>query len=189
MNLVPSLFILSLPKAELHLHLEGSTLPTTLLELRQRRGTPDGSLAAIEQLYQFEDFSGFLMAFKAFTEHLQSPDDYELIAYRLMERLKSENVLHAEVYVSVGVCLWRKQEFDAIFEGLERGRMRGECDFGISLLWIFDAVRQFGAAEARRGAELAVRYHDRNVVGVGIGGGDGGAAPRPFFVPHPRSAR
>src|SRR6266571_8907629 len=146
MNLVPSLFILSLPKAELHLHLEGSILPTTLLELTQRHGTPDASLAAIEQLYQFEDFSGFLMAFKAVTEHLQSPDDYELIAYRLMERLKSENVLHAEVYVSVGVCLWRKQEFDAIFEGLERGRMRGECDFGISLLWIFDAVRQFGVA-------------------------------------------
>ena len=177
MNLVPSLFILSLPKAELHLHLEGSILPTTLLELRQRRGTPDGSLAAIEQLYQFEDFSGFLMAFKAVTEHLQSPDDYELIAYRLMERLKSENVLHAEVYVSVGVCLWRKQEFDAIFEGLERGRMRGERDFGISLLWIFDAVRQFGAEEAQRVAELAVRYHHRNVVGFGIGGDEGRAAP------------
>src|SRR5207247_7416109 len=55
MNLVPSLFILSLPKAELHLHLEGSTLPTTLLELMRRPGTPDASLAAIEQLYQFED--------------------------------------------------------------------------------------------------------------------------------------
>ena len=188
MNLVPSLFILSLPKAELHLHLEGSILPTTLLELRQRHGTPDGSLAAIEQLYQFEDFSGFLMAFKAVTEHLQSPDDYELIAYRLMERLKSENVLHAEVYVSVGVCLWRNQEFDAIFEGLERGRMRGECDFGISLLWIFDAVRQFGAAEARRVAELAVRYHDRNVVGFGIGGDEGRAAPELFRDPYAYAA-
>ena len=188
MNLVPSLFILSLPKAELHLHLEGSTLPTTLLELMRRPGTPDASLAAIEQLYQFEDFSGFLMAFKAVTEHLQSPDDYELIAYRLMERLKSENVLHAEVYVSVGVCLWRKQEFDAIFEGLERGRMRGECDFGISLLWIFDAVRQFGAAEARRVAELAVRYHDRNVVGFGIGGDEGRAAPELFRDPYAYAA-
>ena len=188
MNLVPSLFILSLPKAELHLHLEGSILPTTLLELMRRPGTPDASLAAIEQLYQFEDFSGFLMAFKAVTEHLQSPDDYELIAYRLMERLKSENVLHAEVYVSVGVCLWRKQEFDAIFEGLERGRMRGERDFGISLLWIFDAVRQFGAAEAQRVAELAVRYHHRNVVGFGIGGDEGRAAPELFRDPYAYAA-
>ena len=188
MNLVPSLFILSLPKAELHLHLEGSTLPTTLLELMRRPGTPDASLAAIEQLYQFEDFSGFLMAFKAVTQYLQSPEDYELIAYRLMERLKSDNVLHAEVYVSVGVCLWRKQEFDAIFEGLERGRMRGERDFGVSLLWIFDAVRQFGAAEARQVAELAVRYHDRNVVGFGIGGDEGRAAPELFRDPYAYAA-
>ncbi len=90
------------------------------------------------------------MAFKAITEDLRTADDYELITYRLMEKLKAENVLHAEVYVSVGVCLLRKLDFDAIYEGLERGRIRGERDFGVSLLWIFDAVRHFGADEARR---------------------------------------
>jgi adenosine deaminase/aminodeoxyfutalosine deaminase len=74
------------------------------------------------------------------------------------------------VYVSVGVCLWRKQDFDLIFEGLDRGRKRGERDFGISLLWIFDAVRQFGADAARRVFELAARYRDRHVVGIGVGG-------------------
>jgi aminodeoxyfutalosine deaminase len=87
-----------------------------------------------------------------------------------MEQLKAQNVLHAEVYVSVGVCLWRKQDFDAIFEGLERGRERGERELGVSLLWIFDAVRQFGAEAAQNVFELAVRYRDRNVVGIGIGG-------------------
>src|SRR5207248_10375894 len=107
---------------------------------------------------------------------LQTPADYELITYRLMEQLKSENVLHAEVFVSVGVCIWRKQDFAAIFEGLERGRQRGERDFGISLLWIFDAVRQFGAEAAQRVAELAVRFTDRNVVGFGIGGDERRAA-------------
>jgi adenosine deaminase len=98
------------------------------------------------------------MAFKGVTEELQTPEDYELITYRLMERLKAENVLHAEVYVSVGVCLWRKQDFDAIFAGLERGRERGERDFGVSLLWMFDAVRQFGAEKAQQVAELAARF-------------------------------
>ena len=93
------------------------------------------------------------MAFKAVTEDLQTPDDYELITYRMMERLKAENVLHAEVYVSVGVCLWRKQDFDAIFEGLDRGRRKGERDFGVSLLWIFDAVRQFGPAPPAKSSE------------------------------------
>src|SRR5438874_8868100 len=154
---MPSGFIRALPKAELHLHLEGSVAPQTLVELRQRHGK-QSTVAEAEALYQYRDFNGFLMAFKTLTEDLQTPDDYELIAYRLMEQLKAENVLHAEVYVSVGVCLWRKQDFDAIFEGLERGRARGEREFGVSVLWIFDAVRQFGPAAAQDVFELAAKF-------------------------------
>lgn len=176
---VPSNFIRSLPKAELHLHLEGSVTPQTLVELRQQHGK-ESTLAEAESLYHYQDFLGFLMAFKTLTDDLQTPQDYELIAYRLAEQLKAENVLHAEVYVSVGVCLWRKLDFDAIFEGLERGRERGEKDFGISLLWIFDAVRQFGAEKAQEVFELAAKYRDRNVVGIGIGGDEQKAPPELF---------
>src|SRR5260221_122336 len=91
----PSSFILSLPKAELHLHLEGSIEPTTLLELRQRHGMAGASLAEVEQLYNYKDFAGFLTAFKDVTGHLRTPDDYELITYRLMERRKRKNILNA----------------------------------------------------------------------------------------------
>src|SRR6266567_427729 len=171
--------IRALPKAELHLHLEGSVTPATLVELRKRHGV-ESKLADAEALYHYKDFLGFLMAFKTITEDLQTPEDYELIAYRMMEQLKAENVLHAEVYVSVGVCLWRKQDFDSIFEGLERGRERGERDFGISVLWIFDAVRQFGPGSAQQVFELATRYRDRNVVGIGIGGDEQKAPPELF---------
>jgi aminodeoxyfutalosine deaminase len=170
MPAAPSRFILSLPKAELHLHLEGSVEPATLLELRQRHGMEGASIAEVEQLYNYSDFNGFLMAFKDVTGHLRTPEDYELITYRLMERLKSENVLHAEVFISVGVCLWREQNFPEIFEGMERGRERGEKDFGVSLLWIFDAVRQFGAEKAQMVVDLAIQFRDRNVVAFGIGG-------------------
>src|ERR1700730_10254819 len=156
---MPSGFIHSLPKAELHLHLEGSVTPQTLVELRRGHGK-QSTLADAESLYQYKDFSGFLMAFKTLTEDLQTPEDYELITYRLMEQLKGESVLHAEVYVSVGVCLWREQ----VFEGLEGGRERGERAFGISLLWIFDAVRQFGPGAAQDVFELAAKYRERNVV-------------------------
>ncbi|MGB0102779.1 MAG: adenosine deaminase, partial [Candidatus Sulfotelmatobacter sp.] len=131
---LPNSFLRLLPKAELHLHLEGAIEPATLLELRQRRGER-ATRAEVDALYRYEDFPGFLLAFKNITEHLRTADDYELITYRLMQRLKEENVLHAEVYVSVGVCLWRKQDFAAIFEGLDRGRARGARDFGVSLLW------------------------------------------------------
>jgi len=179
-NPTPSAFVRSLPKAELHLHLEGAIDPATLLEIQHSHGLSSATLADVQKLYQYADFGGFLISFKDITAHLKAPADYELIVYRLMERLKAENVLHAEVYISVGVCLYRKQPFPAIFEGLERGRVQGERDFGVSLLWIFDAVRHFGSAEAQRVAELAVQHKDRNAVGFGIGGDEKRAGPELF---------
>jgi adenosine deaminase/aminodeoxyfutalosine deaminase len=96
-----------------------------------------------------------------------------------METLRHQKVVHAEVYVSVGAVHWRQHEFEPLFEGMERGRERGERDFGVSMLWIFDAVRHFGVDAARKVFELAVKYKDRNVVGIGIGGDErrGPAAP------------
>lgn len=175
----PNAFIRQLPKAELHLHLEGAVEPATLVELRRNHGE-NATLADTEPLYRYTDFPSFLMAFKEVSAHLRGPEDYELATYRLMQQLKEENVLHAEVYVSVGVCLYRKQNFDAIFEGLERGRARGARDFGVSLLWIFDATRHFGVEEAQKVFELAVRYKSRHVVGVGIGGDEVKAPPELF---------
>lgn len=175
----PNAFIRQLPKAELHLHLEGAVEPATLLELRKRHGE-NATLAETEALYRYSDFGSFLMAFKEVSAHLRGPDDYEFATYRLMQQLKEENVLHAEVYVSVGVCLYRKQDFEAIFEGLERGRARGARDFGVSLLWIFDATRHFGVEEAQKVFELAGHYKNRHVVGVGIGGDEIKAPPELF---------
>jgi adenosine deaminase/aminodeoxyfutalosine deaminase len=177
--------IQSLPKAELHLHLEGSVEPATLAELSRRHNTPLPTVnnrydvtgsgdelteEAVRQLYSYKNFSGFMMAFKAVTERLRTPEDYELVTYKLMQRLRQQNVLHAEVYVSVGVVRWRGQEFEPIFEGMERGRERGQRDFGVSLLWIFDAVRHFGPEAAAEVFDLAARLRERNVVAVGIGG-------------------
>jgi aminodeoxyfutalosine deaminase len=179
-------FIRGLRKAELHLHLEGSVDPPTLAALSRKHNTPLPALENryghnadsgkelteedVRQLYRYQDFQGFLMAFKAVTERLRTPEDYELITYRLMQKLKSQNVVHAEVYVSVGVIYWRGQDFDAIFEGLERGRERGERDFGVSLYWIFDAVRHFGVEAAEEVFQKAAKMRERNVIGIGIGG-------------------
>ncbi len=191
-------FIHRLPKAELHLHLEGSVEPATLAELSRRHTTPlpfsgnkyeqpsEGlpvlSEDEVRALYQYKDFLGFLMAFKAVTERLRTADDYELITYRMMERLRAQNVLHAEVYVSVGVVHWRGQEFSEVFRGIETGRVRGEKDFGISLLWIFDAVRHFGPDAAQRVVEEAVRCREQSasVVGFGIGGDERRGPPELF---------
>ncbi len=161
----------------MHLHLEGTVDPATLAELSRRHPTPlsttnnrytniadSGRVFTEEEareLYQYKDFTGFLLAFKAVTERLRTADDYELVTYRMMQKLHAQNVLHAEVYVSVGVIHWRGGEFAPLFEGLESGRKRGEHDFGMSLYWIFDAVRHFGVEDAGRVLDetLALRKH------------------------------
>jgi adenosine deaminase/aminodeoxyfutalosine deaminase len=187
-------FIRRLPKAELHLHLEGTVEPATLVELSRRVDVASGAepltLADAEALYEYTDFSGFMLAFKAVTRRLLTADDYELIAYRMIEQLAAQGVVHAEVYISVGVVyFWRKDEdaadpqlFEKIFAGLEQARERGERDFGVSLYWIFDAVRHFSVPEARRVFELAARMRAEypSIIGIGLGGDERVAASEPF---------
>src|SRR5450631_1176587 len=202
----PGAFIVSLPKAELHLHLEGTVGPATLAELSRRHPTPlsttnnrytniadSGRLFTEEEaqaLYQYKNFTGFLLAFKAVTERLRTAEDYELVTYRMMQKLHAQNILHAEVYVSVGVIHWRGGEFAPLFEGLERGRQRGERDYGMTLYWIFDAVRHFGADAAQRVLDetIALRKTSDAVVGIGLGGDERRAAPELFRDVYARAA-
>ncbi len=162
-----------LPKAELHLHLEGTIKPETLVELSKRHDQEPLTLEGAERLYQYENFLGFLMSFKAVTERLKGPDDYELITYNMIRELARQGVVHAEVYVSFGIIFfWKKTEVEPYVDAIERGRERGEKDFGTSVLWIVDAVRHFGVEEGarvfRKAAELKEKYP--SIVGIGIGG-------------------
>src|SRR5579871_236221 len=182
-----SAYIRALPKAELHLHLEGTVEPATLIELSSQYDSAPLSREAINQLYSYTDFQGFLMAFKAVTERLRTPEDYELITYRMMERLRTQNIVHAEVYCSVGVCLLRKMDFDSIFAGMERGRERGERDFAVSVLWLFDSVRHFGVEQAEAVVDLAIKHRDQNVAGFGIGGDERRGPPERFRATFARA--
>lgn len=162
-----------LPKAELHLHLEGTIKPETLVELSRRHDDTPLTLDEAGMLYKYENFLGFLMSFKAVTERLQEPADYELITYNMIRELASQGVVHAEVYISFGIIYyWKKTDVEPYVEAIERGRERGERDFGTTVLWIIDAVRHFGVEEGarvfRKAAELRERYP--SIVGIGIGG-------------------
>jgi adenosine deaminase/aminodeoxyfutalosine deaminase len=179
-------FIRRLPKAELHLHLEGTILPSTLVELSQRHDKTPIALPQAEALYRFNDFSGFMDAFKAVTGQLITPDDYELAAWRMMQHLAAQGVVHAEVYISVGVIyLWRNHEpgvFEPIFAALERARQRAQNELGLSLYWIFDAVRHFTVAEAervfRKAAEMRAQYP--SIIGIGLGGDERRTGSEPY---------
>ncbi len=172
-----------LPKAELHLHLEGTITPETLVALSKRHDATPLTLADAKKLYTYENFLGFLMAFKAVTERLRTPEDYELITYEMIRTLAGQGVLHAEVYISFGIIYyWKNLEVEPFVEAIERGRLRGEKEFGVTVLWIIDAVRNFGAEEAarvfRKAAELRLKY--LSIVGIGIGG-DEAKGPADLF--------
>jgi adenosine deaminase/aminodeoxyfutalosine deaminase len=179
-------FIRRLPKAELHLHLEGTILPSTLVELSARHDAQPLTLAEAEALYQFTDFTGFIEAFKAVTRLLTGPADYELAAWRMMQHLAAQGVVHAEVYISVGVIyMWRNHDpecFEPIFAGLERARQRGERELGLSLYWIFDAVRHFTVPEAERVFQKAAAMHAEYpaIIGIGLGGDERRCGSEPF---------
>jgi adenosine deaminase/aminodeoxyfutalosine deaminase len=150
-----------LPKAELHLHLEGSAEPETLCEL-----DPALTLAEIHERYRYGDFRGFVESFKWVLERLKGPEDFALIARRLLNRLASENVRYAEITLSAGVNLLRRQDFAGIFEAVRREAETSP----VRVRWILDAIRQLGAEHAREVAELAAGFFDQGVVGFGIGG-------------------
>src|SRR6478735_3194298 len=97
-------FLLEMPKAELHLHLEGSIEPETLHEL-----DPSTSVEDCRALYQYQDFHALLRAFGAIGKRLRGPEDYALITRRLLERLAAQNVRYAEIIVAAGVVIWKEQ--------------------------------------------------------------------------------
>jgi adenosine deaminase/aminodeoxyfutalosine deaminase len=156
-------FILQMPKAELHLHLEGSVEPETLHEL-----DPQTPVEDFRALYRYADFDAFLRAFGAIGKRLRGPQDYALITRRLLDRLAAQNVRYAEIILAAGVVLWKEQEFGPIFDAVSAAAQ----DSPVQVRWILDAVRQFGPELAMQVAELAAERVDRGVVAFGIGGSE-----------------
>jgi len=153
-------FIAALPKAELHLHLEGSIEPETLHELDPSR--------SYEGLYQYTDFDAFLKTFGVVGKLLRGPEDYARITRRLLERLEAQNVRYAEIIVAAGVVLWKQQEFGPIFDAIRAAA----AESPVQVRWILDAVRQFGTEHVMQVAKLAVERRDQDVVAFGIGGSE-----------------
>ncbi len=149
------------PKAELHLHLEGSVEPSVLLEI-------DPSIAGDElnAIFGYRDFLGFLKSYAWVCKRLTKPEHYALATRRLLEKLESENVSYVEITLSAGVVLWKGEEFGPVYEAVQREAERSR----VEVRWIVDIVRQFPMDDAWRVVELAAERVGDGVVAIGIGG-------------------
>jgi aminodeoxyfutalosine deaminase len=182
-----------LPKAELHLHLEGSVRPATLREMARQKGrlieeTEEWIEARRRQAFRYPQFGDFLNAFKLLSLLLETPEDYALATTRVVEDLAQQNVRHAELTLSAGVVLWKKQPLEAVFEAAAEAASEASGRTGVRIAWIFDAVRQFGPDQARKVVSGAARFRDQGVVAFGIGG-DEVRGPAETFVDVYREAR
>jgi aminodeoxyfutalosine deaminase len=170
--------IAALPKAELHVHLEGSIRPPIAVMLAARHGITITE-NEVRTRYACADFVGFMEAFKWVTSFLRTPADFAFVAADLATQLLAQNVIYAEVTLSVGVMLLRNQNPQANFEAILAAVEPFEHP-GLQLNWIFDAVRQFGPEPALQVIDWAKRCNSPRILAFGIGGDELSVPARQF---------
>ncbi len=181
-------YIEAVPKAELHVHLEGSIQPATLLMLAQRNDVklPVQNVEDLQDWFTFRDFDHFIEIYFEISSCLKTSDDYELIAYEFGANMARQNVRYAEVTFSPSTHQFSLGiPFDVFFSGLTKGRLRAQKEFGVEIRWIFDIVRDIPEEMLnRKRAEytLTVAEGGMNdgVVALGLGGGEVGNPPEQY---------
>lgn len=178
----PLTYIRKMPKVELHVHLEGSIRPSTLLTLAERNRVPlpAQDLEGLREFYRFTDFDHFIRVYFAISSCLQTVDDFDLIAYEFGADMARQNIRYAEVtftphthVVNTGL------PFDVIMAGLNEGRTRAQSDFRVQFQWVLDIARM--EVDSRHQVALwAASALDRGVVGFGLGGAEQDYPPEWF---------
>jgi aminodeoxyfutalosine deaminase len=148
-------------KAELHIHLEGSIGPETLLAI-----DPSLTRDEIEGNLTCGTFAQFLQGYIWVSKKLEKPEHYALATRHLLDSLAGQGVTYAEVTLSAGVVLWKQQDLAAVYEAVWRESQRHT----IQTFWILDAIRQFGPEKGMEVAEFAVSRREDGVIAYGIGG-------------------
>jgi aminodeoxyfutalosine deaminase len=178
-------YLRAAPKAELHVHLEGSVQPATLLALARRNGVtlPAETVEGLRQWFAFRDFQHFIEVYVAVSRCLRTAADYELITYELGVELARQQVRYAEVTFSPSTHeLVLGVPHETYFAGLTAGRERVRRELGVELNWIFDIVRQTPVSVplADYVTRVAIEGRDAGVVALGLGGPEVGNPPEAF---------
>jgi aminodeoxyfutalosine deaminase len=160
------------PKIELHVHLEGSIRPATLLSIARRNGEalPAQDEAELRQLYEFTDFNHFIDVWILTTNCLRSRDDFRQVAVDYAAEAASFGAVYVEAIFSPTERVQRGLDWDEIFSGYCEGAVEAYERHGVTMRYTPDLYRGLAPEIAEECARVAVRYRDRGVVGFGLGG-------------------
>jgi adenosine deaminase len=174
-------FIAALPKAELHMHLEGSLEPETLMTLAANNGIrlPYANASEIRRAYSFDNLKSFLDLFYMGLTVLQKGSDFHQMTAAYFARAARDNVKHAEVFISPQAHLRRDIPIEAVMENTLRAIDESCAEFGMTGGLIVGIQRQYDESDALAMIEAVKPWRDR-IIGLGMGGPEIGNPPSKF---------
>lgn len=174
-------YIDGLPKAELHLHIEGSLEPELMFELARRNGVsiPFDSVEAVRAAYDFSNLQDFLDIYYAGAAVLLTRRDFEDLAFAYFRRAAADNVRHAEIFFDPQTHTDRGVSMETVIEGLWDGMRRAEAELGVTSKLILCFLRHLDEDAAMATLEAALPWRDR-ITGVGLDSSEVGHPPSKF---------
>jgi adenosine deaminase len=183
-------YIRAMPKAEVHVHMEGSVQPETLLELAERNGIelPCATVEEVRALFNFRDFNHFAETLLMTVRCLRRPEDFSVVIHRLGAELIRQNIRYAEVTWTPQFYLRLGLPLGVLLEALNDGRRRARQEWGVEMRWIPDLVRSvpqpMNHVQRWASSEEAMMG---GVVALGLGGPEAGHPPERFETPFRRA--
>jgi aminodeoxyfutalosine deaminase len=172
----------SYPKIELHVHLEGTVRPATLLEIAHRNdySLPAETEEGLAELYHFHDFAHFIEVWILTTNALRTEEDFRQVVVDYAAEAASHGAVYVEAIFSPGERVKRGIAWDAIFSGYCDGAEEA-CELhGVEVRLTPDIVRGFPLEDAEQVVRYSAKYRDRGIVGVGLGGLEADFPPEPY---------
>jgi aminodeoxyfutalosine deaminase len=170
------------PKIELHVHLEGTVRPRTLLEIARRNdyALPAETEEGLEALYDFRDFADFIDVWILTTNALRTEEDFKQVIVDYAQEAVSHGALYVEAIFSPAERVRRGVGWDEIFSGYCDGAAEARETYGVEIRLTPDIVRGFPLDESEQVVRYSAKYRDRGVVGVGLGGLEADYPPEPY---------
>jgi adenosine deaminase len=171
----------NLPKAELHLHIEGTLEPELMFALAERNGIrlPYKNTEAIRKAYQYTDLQSFLDIYYAGAGVLQTSQDFYDLTWAYLEQCKADHVVHTEIFFDPQTHTERGIDFETVLEGIDGALSDAEEKLGITSHLIMSFLRHLSEESALKTLEMALPYKDR-IIGVGLDSSEAGFPPEMF---------